>query len=111
MTSLQWSIICGVSLLLGACAPNLHAQVSVENSERPCFAIHVSLNGKHLDGPQTVVFKTHESEYAVNQDEGCLRLPPALLSEEFLDVHFTVPGSKVFIAKMPTRLLAGPWDV
>lgn len=111
MTPWQWSMICGVSLLLGACAANLHAQAAVEDGEKPCFAIHVSLNGKQLDGPQTVIFKTDESENAVTADGGCLRLPPALLTEKFFDIQFTVPRNRVSLTMMPTRFLAGPWDI
>jgi hypothetical protein len=76
-----------------------------------CFAIHVRLNGKAVDGPQAVTLKTAESESAVSLEAGCFRLPAAVFGQQKVDVVFTVPGSRIYLPGVSAGFLAGPWDV
>jgi hypothetical protein len=111
MTILQKSVIPCVALLLCASAANLHAQAEGKKGGASCFAVHVRLNGKVVDGPQTVTFKTKENEATARLEGGCFRVPPAVLNDKDVDVLFTVPRNKVYLSMIPTRFLAGSWDI
>jgi hypothetical protein len=102
--------MCGFVLLLCMGASELLAQAA-EASETHCVTIHVRLNGRPIDGPQTITLKTKEGENAASLDGNCFRIPPALLKEKTLDVSFTLPGNKVYLSSIPIGFFAGPWDV
>ena len=63
MTLRQKSRICSAALLVCATVATLHAEASSGHSEVPCFSIHVRLNGKMVDGPQTLTIKTKERKW------------------------------------------------
>lgn len=56
------------------------------SSQNSCFAIHVRLNGKLVDGPQVITLKTKRNERAASLGAGCFKVPSALLREKTLDV-------------------------
>ncbi len=105
------SMICGVALLLCTSAANLHGQATSGNGETSCFAIHVRLNGKLVDGPQTVTFKTKTTEKAVSLEGGCFRVPPDVLNEKSVDVLFQVARNKIYLSSILAGFFAGPWDI
>ena len=76
-----------------------------------CFSIHVRLNGTRIDGPQVTSLKTNQNESTASLNEGCFKVPPALLMEKALDVSFRVPGNKVYLSGRATEFFAGPWDI
>ena len=108
MTSWQKSLW-SAAFLLCTNAANLYAQAQ---SESPCFAIHVRLNGKPVVGPQALTFKTKEMEKkSVSAEGGCFKVPPAVLHEKAVDVLFTVPGNKVYLSSILSGFFAGEWDI
>jgi hypothetical protein len=104
-------MICSVMLLLCVSTVNLQAQATGRHREDLCFAIHVRLNGNVVDGPETVTFKTKEHEWRALLEEGCFKVPSAVLTEKNIDLFFTVPGNKVYVSTIPIGFLAGPWDI
>lgn len=111
MRSSRRSIFLSLALLLVASATGMHAQESGNKGRVPCFSIHVRLNGKVVENPLSVTFKTKNAETATVQEGGCFRVPPDVLSEQAVDVLFTVPGNKVHISAVAPGFFAGPWDV
>jgi hypothetical protein len=97
-------------LLLTAAVAKLLAQSTIPQASQ-CFDIHVRLNGKPIDGPQVITLKTKQNESMASLEEGCFRVPPALLTEKTVDLFFTVPGNKVYLVAIPTGFFAGPWDI
>jgi hypothetical protein len=108
MNSTQRLITCSFVLLLCITPAMLYGQTAA--AER-CFSIHVRLNGKRVDGPRTVTFKTREREEKVSLEGGCFTVPRDLLQEKTLDVFFAIPGNKVYLGSIATGFYAGPWDV
>ena len=111
MTLCPKSMTCSVVLLFCVSAVSLRAQAMNRHREDTCFAIHVRLNGKVVDGPETMTFKTKEHEWGASLDGGCFKVPTEVLTEKNVDVLFTVPGNKVYISTIPIGFLAGPWDI
>jgi hypothetical protein len=105
--SLLWSFW---MLLLCTEAVILSAQTTPSRGPQ-CFSIHVRLNGALVDGPQVITLKTKQSESTESLEEGCFKVPPALLTEKTLDISFTVPGNKVYLSGIATGFFAGPWDI
>jgi hypothetical protein len=99
-----------LALLLCMIAAELSVQ-SATAQESHCFSVHVRLNGKPVDGPQVVTLKTQQGESKASLEEGCFKVPAALLTEKALDISFTVPGNKVYLSGIATGFFAGPWDV
>jgi hypothetical protein len=111
MSTSRRSILCSVSaFLLCIDAAMLPAQ-STTLREPQCFSIHVRLNGTPVDGPQVITLKTKQNERTASLEGGCFKVPPSLLTEKSLDVYFTVPRNKVYLAGIATGFFAGPWDI
>jgi hypothetical protein len=104
------SILCSFTLLLCFNAVKLSAQ-SATPQEAPCFSIHVRLNGKPVDGPQEITLKTKQSDTKASLEQGCFRVPPALLAEKTLGISFTIPGNKINIPTIATGFFTGSWDI
>jgi hypothetical protein len=98
-----------VALLLFATATQLFAQAKPD--QRQCFSIHVRLNGKSVEGPQTVTFKTRENEITISREGSCFTVPAVLLKEKSVDVSFRLSNDKVYLPDVATGFFAGPWDV
>src|SRR5206468_8135501 len=96
------SVVCALTLLIFASPANLHAQAVAANSQNSCFAIRVRLNGKLIDGPQTITFKTKEHETSVALEGGCFSVPSTLLKGKTIDVFFTLPGNRVYLSSILT---------
>lgn len=84
---------------------------SATAQESKCFSIHVRLNQKAVDGPQVITLKTKQSESTASVEDGCFKVPPALLTEKTLDISFTVAGNRVYLSGIATGFFAGPWDI
>jgi hypothetical protein len=110
MKSSQKPIFLSLALLLVA-ATGMYAQEPGNKGGVPCFSIHVRLNGKMVEDPLRVTFKTKNAERSAVQEGGCFRVPPYVLNEQAVDVLFTVPGNKVHISAVAPGFFAGPWDV
>jgi hypothetical protein len=111
MRSLRRPIFLSLTLLLVASGTGIYAQGSGNKGGVPCFSIHVRLNGKVVEGPLRVTFKTKNGERSTVQEGGCFRVPPDVLSEQAVDVLFTVPGNNVHLSAVAPGFFAGPWDV
>jgi hypothetical protein len=103
-------VVCGFALLLCGSASSQSAQVAIPDKP-DCFDIHVRLNGKPVDGPKMVTYKTNRDEQTVNLQEGCFRVPSTFLSGKTIDVFFTLPGNRVYLSSIPTGFYSGSWDV
>jgi hypothetical protein len=106
----QRSVLCSFALLLCLDVTKLWAQIATPQQPQ-CFSIHVRLNGKPLDGPQVITLKTRESESAASLEGGCFRVPPALLTEKAVDVFFTVPGNRIYLAVISPSFFTSAWDI
>ena len=111
MTVSQKSMIFSIGLLLNLGAADLPAQEAIGNRDHPCFTIHVNVDGKPVNGPQIVTFKTKEYEMPASLEGGCFRVPLPVLNEKTVDIFFTVPKNKVYLSAIRTGFFAGPWDV
>jgi hypothetical protein len=105
------SILCSFWALLFCMAVGAWSAQSATAQESKCFSIHVRLNGKPVDGPQVVTLKTKQHESTASLEEGCFKVPPALLTENALDISFAVPGNRVHLSGIATGFFAGPWDI
>jgi hypothetical protein len=76
-----------------------------------CFAIHVRLNGNPIAGPQVITLKTRDKGKELMLENGCFTVPASVLTQDVVDVLFTVPGSKIDLVGIKTGFLAGPWDI
>lgn len=76
-----------------------------------CLSIQVRLNGELLKGPQAITLRSKQGENTVIVEEGCFKVPPALLAEKALDVVFTVPRNKIHLSAIPIGFFADPWEV
>lgn len=76
-----------------------------------CFAINVHLNGQAVDGPKVVTLKTTKAEDTVSLDKTCFQLPSDMLKSELIEISFTLPGSQIHMADVPTDFFSGQWDV
>jgi len=110
MNTSRRSVVIGLALLLCTSASKLSPQATTPD-EAHCFAIHVRLNGKSVDDPKTITYKTKDNEQTVHLEGDCFKVPSDLLKEKTIDVFFTLPGSKVYLSSIPTGAFAGPWDV
>lgn len=108
--ALRTSTLLSFVLLLGFNSTGLLAQ-SNASQEPPCFGVHVSLNGKPVDGPQVVTLKTKQDENTVLLEHGCFKVPSAMLNEKKIAVSFTLPGNKIDVGAVATGFLTGLWDV
>jgi len=111
MTLRQNSVICSLALLLCSSAVGLHAQATASNVGGKCFAIHVRLNGKTVEAPQTITLKSKEHETQLSLEGACFNVPSSVLKEKSVDIFFTVPGNKVYLSAIPTGFFAGSWDI
>jgi hypothetical protein len=101
-----------LSTILLLCANIGNAQETGKNRvSESCFTIHVRINGKSVEGPQTVTLKVRQAETPVSMDKGCFRIPPALISEKTLDVVFTISRNRIELSGIPTGFFTGPWDL
>ncbi len=105
------SILCSLWALLLCMAVGAWSGQSAPAQESKCFSIHVRLNGKPVDGPQVITLKTKQNENTASLEEGCFKVPPALLTENALDISFAVPGNRVYLSGIATGFFAGPWDI
>ncbi len=74
-----------------------NAKLSAQSTtpwESQCFSIHVRLNGKPIEGPQTITLKTKQSEDTVSLDGGCFTAPAALFAEKEVDVAVVFHGGE-----------------
>lgn len=111
MTRPLIEIVLSTTLLL-VCANTGNAQETDKNRvSESCFTIHVRINGKSVEGPQTVTLKVRQAETQVSMDKGCFRIPPALISEKTLDVVFTISRNRIELSGISTGFFAGPWDL
>lgn len=110
VSTLRRLILGSFSLLLCFPAAKLSAQ-SATPQQPQCFGIHVSLNGKPVDGPQAITLKTKRDENTVSLEQGCFKVPPAMLKEKKIAVSFTLPGNKIDIGAVATGFFTGVWDV
>jgi hypothetical protein len=98
-----------LALLLCVAAATMSAQ---KPAERPrCLTLHISLNGKPLDGPQVVTFTAKQSERTVSIHAGCFVVPPALLAEKVAGIRFTTAANKIDLAGISTDFFSGSWDI
>jgi hypothetical protein len=104
-------VFCGLTVLLCASGPNLHAQTGKTTNQNSCFAIHVRLNRKLVDGPQVITLRTKQSESTASLEAGCFRVPTALLTEKAVDVIFTLPGNKIHLVAISPSFFTCPWDI
>jgi hypothetical protein len=113
MKSWQKSGFASAALLLAMSVLGVEAraQESSRTIATPCFSIHVRVDGKPVEGPQSIILKTNDAERLAISEAGCLRVPVDLLSQQAVDVIFTVPGNKVHLSAIAPRFFAGPWDV
>jgi hypothetical protein len=98
------------ALLLCANAAKLSAQ-NTPPQKTGCFATHVRLNGKPVEGPRTITLKSKLNESTVTLDGGCFMLPLTLLTEKEVDVFFPVTGNKIWLSGIVPGFFAGPWDI
>ncbi len=111
MSVLRGSIPCSLLALLFCIAPaRLLAQNTTSRSPH-CFSIHVRLNGKPIEGPQAITLKTKQGEDTVSLDGGCFTAPAALFADKAVDVFFTVPGNKIYLAAISPSFFTSPWDI
>lgn len=110
MSTSRRSMLCTVAMLLCFSAATLSAQSATLPASQ-CFSIHVSLNGKPLDGPQEITLKTKQGEIKASLEQDCFKVPPALLAEKTLDISFTIPGNQIDILIISTGFFTGSWDV
>lgn len=86
--------------------------VQAQSPQDPqCFSIHVRLNGARLDDPQVIILKSKQVESTAYLEEGCFKVPAALLAEKALDVSFTVSQGRIYLTAIATGFFAGPWDI
>jgi hypothetical protein len=109
MKSALKSTILRVGLLL--CFNGMLWAQSAAPQQPSCFSIHVSLNGKLVDGPQVITLKTKQDENTVSLEQGCFKVPPAMLNEKKIAVSFTLPGNDIDIGSVATGFFTGVWDV
>jgi hypothetical protein len=76
-----------------------------------CFAVHVTLNGKAVAGPQAVTFMTKDWKKRVAVEDGCIAVPAEAKQAKTVDVVFSVAKSRVDVSSVDTGFLDGPWDV
>ena len=103
-SSLLWALTIGMAI---GGLPTQRATAQ----ESKCFSIHVRLNGKAVDSPQVIALQTKQGENAASLEGGCFKVPSALLTENALDIFFTVPGNRVHLSGIAIGLFAGPWDI
>jgi hypothetical protein len=111
MTLIHKLMICGVAFVLCASARSLYAQRTGGGAGTYCFTIKVSLNGKLVDGPKAVTFKTNSKVEEAALEEGCFRVPPDVLKEKTVDVLFEVARNKIHLSSILIGFFAGPWDI
>jgi hypothetical protein len=109
VSTLRRFILGSFALLLCFNAGKLSAQNATQQTQ--CFGIHVSLNGKPLDGPQVITLKTQQDESAVSLEQGCFKVPPTMLQEKAIAVSFALPGNKIDLGAVATGFFTGVWDV
>ena len=111
MITSRRSILCSLwALLLCIDAAKLSAQ-SATPQKPQCFSIHVRLNGKPIEGPQSITLKTKQGEDTVSLEGGCFAVPAAFLTEKEVAVFFTVPGNKICLAAISPSFFTSPWDI
>lgn len=110
MRTLRTSTLLSFALLLCFNSTRLLAQSNAPQ-ESPCFGIHVSLNGKSVDGPQVITLKTKQNENMVSLEQGCFKVPTAMANEKKIAVSFTLPGNKIDIGAVATGFFTGVWEV
>lgn len=111
MSTFRLLVCCSFwGLLLGIDAAKLSAQ-NATAQEPKCFSLHVRLNGRPIESPQTITLKSKQNESRASLEKGCFSVPPDMLREKALDVSFEVPGSKVDLSTIATGFFAGPWDI
>lgn len=79
--------------------------------QQPCFSIRMHLNGKLVEGPQLIQLSTKGTESAVPLEQGCFKVPSALLAKEALDISFIVPGNRIRLYTIAVGFFAGAWDI
>jgi hypothetical protein len=102
--------MCALALSLCVHPTKLSAQGAAPKGSR-CFAINVHLNGQAIAGPKTVTLKTTKAEDTVSLDQTCFQLPSDMLKSELIEISFTLPGSQIHMADIPTDFFSGQWDV
>jgi hypothetical protein len=82
------------------------------SNEGHCFSIRVHLNGQLLEGPKAVIFRTRQGDKTVSlEGVSCFKVPSVLLSEEKLDLLFTVPGNNIHFSAIAIDFFENIWDV
>jgi hypothetical protein len=104
------TLTCGLLALLVCLTTPAAPQDAAPRPSR-CFAIHVRLNAKPIDGPQLITLRTREKEDALTLEGGCFSVPASVLAQDMVDVLFAVPRSKIDLKGINAGFLTGPWDV
>jgi hypothetical protein len=110
MSTLRRSVLCALSVLLCGNTAIFGAQETA-TPEPGCFRIRVSLNGNLIDGPDVFTLRTKQSDSVVAKEQGCFRVPRAVLSEKALDVFFRVPGNKIYLSAIAIGFFTDSWDI
>lgn len=97
-------------LLLYTSAVMFSAQTTTAQ-ESKCFNIHIRLNAKPIEGPRVLTLGAKGKESTASLEEGCFKVPPALLTSKALDVSFTIPGNKIHLSGIAAGFFAGSWDI
>lgn len=95
-------------LWLWAGVPLLSAQAT--NAEH-CVVIHVRLNGKALDGPQSIAIRTKIGEELLPLTAGCFSVPANTFKEARADMTFELAGNRIHLSAIPTGFFVGSWDI
>lgn len=104
-------VVFAVSLPLLGSAANCCAQQTSKARVSPCFAVHVRVDGRLVEDPKVVTFKTKGAERPVALREGCFSVPADLLDNQAVDILFTVPRNRIYLSGIAPGFFAGSWDV
>jgi hypothetical protein len=104
-------IICTFCVLLLCLEPTKLSGQSTMTQKPNCFSVRVSVNGKRIQGPEAITFKTKQKGSTASLEGGCFRVPQDLLRKSAVDVSFDVPGNRVHLTAISMGFFAGSWDV
>jgi hypothetical protein len=111
MSALPRSILCSLwTFLLCTHAVQVSGQ-STTSQQAQCFSIRVQLNGKAVEGPQTITLKTKRTESTVSRKGNCFRVPADILAQGKIDVAFAIPGNRVYLSAIDASFLSNSWDI
>jgi hypothetical protein len=84
---------------------------SAEERSVRCLEVHMTKDGRPVDGPRSVTFLDRAGKQTVDIREGRFCVPEQMARESELDLTFILGKERFYFPRVPIARFDAPWDI